>query len=280
MLTGVRVATEEEYAERTKKDQEALLSEEAPLLEASEIQSMYVFEGSEEDAVDGSWAYMLGDGSVLYTYVEGAAEAADMPEDGPAKEKLQNVTGEAVEQSEDQAVPGEAEIPELHIEIEENAAEDQAVPGEAEIPELHIEIEENAAGEAVGSIAERDGSAQGTETERDNSSETDLDADSSESTIAYETGGGFEYDADFQKLEEEYEAAGIAYDSRQGAWLWEGKMIYWLMDDNGNMYQNTAKEAKENKIYVLVKRNTDGTIKEAKRVTMEDLMLFQMQKEE
>ena len=69
---------------------------------------------------------------------------------------------------------------------------------------------------------------------------------------------------------EEYRAAGIDCDDRNGAWTWNGKAVYWLVDEDGSMYQNGS--AAEDKIYVLVKRDTDGTILEAKQITVEEVI--------
>lgn len=74
---------------------------------------------------------------------------------------------------------------------------------------------------------------------------------------------------------QEYEEAGIGYDEKEG-WLWEEKPIYYLFDESGSMCMNGSEEAKKNKIYVVVKRNDDGTIKEAKQVTVEDAIREQI----
>ncbi|MDO4307150.1 MAG: hypothetical protein Q4C77_09960 [Eubacteriales bacterium] len=74
----------------------------------------------------------------------------------------------------------------------------------------------------------------------------------------------------------EYAQAGIGYDAKNGCWLWNDKQVYLLMDENGALYQNGSDEAVKNKIYIIVKRNSDGGIKEAKQVTMEEVMKEKM----
>lgn len=70
----------------------------------------------------------------------------------------------------------------------------------------------------------------------------------------------------------EYAKAGIGYDSQKGQWLWGGRPIYYLMDEDGGLYQCGAEEAKENKIYVIVRRNADGSVKEAVQLTAEEVL--------
>lgn len=88
-----------------------------------------------------------------------------------------------------------------------------------------------------------------------------------ESTYAVEG-----YYAEPEKKIREYRENGIDYDSKTGCWMWQGKMVYYLMDENGSICQNGSKEAKENKIYILVKRNGDGSVKEVKQITAEEVM--------
>lgn len=80
------------------------------------------------------------------------------------------------------------------------------------------------------------------------------------------------YYEESEKKIKEYKENGIDYDSKNGCWMWQGKMVYYLMDENGSICQNGAKEAKENKIYILVKRNMDGSVKEVKQITAEEVM--------
>ena len=72
-----------------------------------------------------------------------------------------------------------------------------------------------------------------------------------------------------KKRREEYQAAGIGCDDN-GGWTWNGKKIFWLVDEDGSVYQNG--EARDDKIYILVKRNADGSITEAKQITAEEVM--------
>lgn len=74
---------------------------------------------------------------------------------------------------------------------------------------------------------------------------------------------------------DEYKAAGIDCNPKDGGWLWDGRPVFWLVDEDGSMYQNG--EAKQDKIYILVKRNDDGSIKEAKQITAEEVLMQRIQ---
>ena len=71
---------------------------------------------------------------------------------------------------------------------------------------------------------------------------------------------------------QEYKQNGIDLDSATGSWMWHGKEVHLLMDEDGSFYQNGSKEAKDNKIYLIVKREDDGRIKTVKQITMEEVM--------
>ena len=71
---------------------------------------------------------------------------------------------------------------------------------------------------------------------------------------------------------QEYKQNGIDLDSATGSWMWHGKEVHLLMDEDGSYYQNGSKEAKDNKIYLIVKREDDGKIKAVKQITMEEVM--------
>ena len=71
---------------------------------------------------------------------------------------------------------------------------------------------------------------------------------------------------------QEYKQNGIDLDSGTGSWMWHGKEVHLLMDEDGSYYQNGSKEAKDNKIYLIVKREDDGKIKVVKQITMEEVM--------
>mgnify|MGYP007006856994 CR=1 FL=1 len=71
---------------------------------------------------------------------------------------------------------------------------------------------------------------------------------------------------------QEYKQNGIDLDSGTGSWMWHGKEVHLLMDEDGSYYQNGSKEAKDNKIYLIVKREDDGKIKAVKQITMEEVM--------
>lgn len=85
--------------------------------------------------------------------------------------------------------------------------------------------------------------------------------------------------ADFGMTEEEkervrektkmYGAAGIEK-NKNGSWLWEGKEIFLLLDDDGSLYQNGSEEAKENRICIYVARDKEGRVTEARQVTPEE----------
>ena len=71
---------------------------------------------------------------------------------------------------------------------------------------------------------------------------------------------------------QEYKQNGIDLDSATGSWMWHGKEVHLLMDEDGSYYQNGSKEAKDNKIYLIVKREDDGRIKTVRQITMEEVM--------
>lgn len=77
---------------------------------------------------------------------------------------------------------------------------------------------------------------------------------------------------EWERKVREYENAGIGYDKKSGCWLWQKQPIYFLADENGSLYQNGSDEALRNRIYVIVKRNSDGSIKETKQATMEEVV--------
>lgn len=47
-----------------------------------------------------------------------------------------------------------------------------------------------------------------------------------------------------------------------------------LLDEDGSFYQNGSKDAKENKIYLIVKRDEDNSIREVKQITIEEVMVM------
>lgn len=74
-----------------------------------------------------------------------------------------------------------------------------------------------------------------------------------------------------QKKQQEYKQNGVVC-GKNGAWIWNGKEVYLLMDEDGGFYQNGSKEAEENKIYLIVKRKEDGSIQTVRQVTVEEAM--------
>lgn len=71
---------------------------------------------------------------------------------------------------------------------------------------------------------------------------------------------------------QEYKQNGIDQNPTTGSWMWHGKEVHLLMDEDGSYYQNGSKEAKDNKIYLIVKREDDGRIKTVKQITMEEVI--------
>lgn len=82
-----------------------------------------------------------------------------------------------------------------------------------------------------------------------------------------------------QEKVKEYGTVGIENEEGTGSWLWNGKPVYWLIDDDGSMYQNGSEEAKEQKIYLIVKRDAEGNIQKVRQVTIEDLAAELMMKD-
>lgn len=74
-----------------------------------------------------------------------------------------------------------------------------------------------------------------------------------------------------KKKAAEYAEAGITR-SQNGGWLWNGKAIYFLLDEDGGLSVNNTSETEKDKIYILVKRSEDGSIKEVKQVTSEEVL--------
>lgn len=70
----------------------------------------------------------------------------------------------------------------------------------------------------------------------------------------------------------EYAANGIDYDANTGSWLWQGKVVYFLLDEDGSLYQNGLGKEENNRIYLLVKRASDGGIDEVKQITAEQVV--------
>lgn len=73
---------------------------------------------------------------------------------------------------------------------------------------------------------------------------------------------------------QEYKQNGIGQKVKTGSWMWQGKEVYLLLDEDGSFYQNGSKEAKENKIYLIVKRNEDNSICDVKQITIEEAMVI------
>lgn len=221
-LTGLRVASQEEYDERTRKDA------------AGQEENGYYFKIEDGEYIsaeaDDVIRYTPADGSVIHTYVE---------EDGVVLD---------LEGAEDSSV--------TYI---VNAGEDETASGD-----ISFRVDES-----VGEVPVIE----------EESSDVDAKGESTAADV-YE-GLGFERDdEEWRRTQKEYETVGITCDSHLGSWEWQGKPVHILMDENGSMYQDGSKEAKENKIYILVRRNLDGSIAEAKQVTAEEVLKERILQEE
>lgn len=67
----------------------------------------------------------------------------------------------------------------------------------------------------------------------------------------------------------EYADVGIERNSH-GGWLYQGKEIDWLVDENGGIYMTNENKDRKDRLYVVVRRNEDGSVREAGEVTLED----------
>lgn len=95
-----------------------------------------------------------------------------------------------------------------------------------------------------------------------------------------EDAAGFWSDTEAErKKRAEYAEAGITQNNN-GSLLWNGKTIYFLLDEDGGLHVNNTSETKKEKIYILVKRNEDGSIKEVKQVTSEEVLQEKMKMDE
>ncbi|MDO5338014.1 MAG: hypothetical protein Q4E89_11295 [Eubacteriales bacterium] len=155
--------------------------------------------------------------------------------------------------------------------------------------------EEEQDGSVVHSYAEADTHAQASEGTGEKSAQdltetTQVTEDTGEYTdqnmdaaVAYETAqalGSYPDTEEYVPKKLEYEKAGITVKEGDGSYLWNGTPIYWLMDEDGSVYQNGSEEARENKLYIIVKRNENGTIKEAKQATIEEMTVQRMLQDE
>ena len=81
----------------------------------------------------------------------------------------------------------------------------------------------------------------------------------------------------------EYGEAGITQDD-DGSWMWEGRKVRILLDDDGSIYMSNADQKKENGVYLYVERNESGEIKKVNAVDakeiLEELALCDAQKDE
>lgn len=74
-----------------------------------------------------------------------------------------------------------------------------------------------------------------------------------------------------RKREEEYAAIGITKDDN-GGWLWEGKSVYFLLDEDGSIHMNSTAKTNEERIYLFVSRDGEGTALKAEAVGGKELL--------
>ncbi len=86
--------------------------------------------------------------------------------------------------------------------------------------------------------------------------------------------GSYEPSEEDLKREQEYREAGITEDPHTGEWLYDGRVISMMVDEGGGIYMNNMEDTpKEDRLYVIVERGEDGSVKGAKTVTLEDAVL-------
>lgn len=126
---------------------------------------------------------------------------------------------------------------------------------------VHVQLNENA---------EREESAlQIEDTEKEDALQT-VAEETAETVCEGSEGAWADTEAEKKKAAE-YAEAGITR-SQNGGWLWNGKAIYFLLDEDGGLSVNNTSETEKDKIYILVKRSEDGSIKEVKQVTSEEVL--------
>ncbi|SDF32333.1 hypothetical protein [Marvinbryantia formatexigens] len=233
-LTGVRIATQEEYDERTREDELAEKQVYAVTPGTASENRVYssqeaASEGGENAAYHDIVIEEKPERGVLYTWSTDEGLAVDSVPGNAAQSEKSDVV-----YSQDR--PGST--------TEENGtAYSQDRPGST--------TEENGTaysqdGPEKTAVAQEDGDGSWTETEEE------------------------------KQKAAEYEKAGITRSS-SGGWLWNGQAIYFLLDEDGGLSVNNTSETADNKIYVLVKRNEDGSIKEVKQVTDEEVLKAKVQ---
>lgn len=185
-----------------------------------------------------------GDGTVSYYYcypVEESAEAAEQ------EELAYRIKG-PMESSEDVSTESSAESGESVEILEETDEIQKTVPKTGEVLK----------------IAEESGEAMASGTDSDWAGEVSAEMD---------------YRLMLTKEEKEREArrtdaykkAGIEQD-KQGAWLWNGRKIHFLLDDDGSIFCNGTEEARGNRLYVYVSRNAEGEVIKAEMVEGKEVL--------
>ena len=69
----------------------------------------------------------------------------------------------------------------------------------------------------------------------------------------------------------EYEKAGITQDD-DGSWMWEGKKVRILLDDDGSISMSNVDQTKENGAYLYVERDENGEITEVNAVDAKQIL--------
>lgn len=73
------------------------------------------------------------------------------------------------------------------------------------------------------------------------------------------------------KRRKDYEKAGITQDDN-GSWMWEGKKVRILLDDDGSIYMSNVDKTKENGVYLHVERDEKGEITKVNAVDAKQIL--------
>lgn len=153
----------------------------------------------------------------------------------------------------------------------------ESVTSEARREEV-VEVQEDRQ-ESVTSEARREEAAEVQEDYQETEGKKEQTLDTCEETAVDSQTGSKENSAGDERRKKEYAQAGIGYDAQAGCWMWENQYIYMLLDEDGSLYTCGLAQAEKNKTYVVVKRNGDGSIKEANEVTIEEVMKEMMKED-
>lgn len=236
-ITGVREATQEEYESRSN----ALLVEDA--IGSSDeneapgvVEETYIWKADVGSEEDENEASC----DVEETYIWKAdAEPDEQETDVPVSERIQEGTGD--------------EKAGTYTYIE---GDGMFLSPEADVNEKGIEIEAYVVKDAAG---------QSNEGEVVVSYAVKQDSGMDEELLQKQT-----------EREDAYAGFGITQDEQKGCWLWNGKEIYLLMDEDGGMYLYDTEDSVKDRIYLIVKRDEQGKITEVKQVTLEEALREQV----